>query len=537
MLGSAMAPQIGNQKSVSAAARVRRMRSLRGLLLLVILAALVASVGLVSPPDHHVGTAGAPPGAASPEPVEAVAQARLTISPLASSTPVPRSFFGLSAEYWTLPLYEQHPRLFARVLSQLHVRGEGPLILRIGGDSADHARWEPRARPVPPWVLRLTPRWLSRTRSLVRRASLRLILDLNVATGSAVGAASWARAAERRLPRHSILAFEVGNEPDVFDRSFREPGIARQDEPRILPRPISLGSYARDFEDFARALSRAAPRVPLIALGLASPRRAIGWIAPLIAAPHPGLRAVSAHNYPYSACAKPGSSAYPTITRLLNVPAAWARTIGAAATAAHRAGLQFRLTELNSISCGGLPGVSNSFATALWAPDALFQLLRAGVDGVNLHTRAYPINAPFAFVGGKLRARPLLYGMILFARTLGPGARLLHVRLHVRHFPQVKVWAVRLSGNILHVLIIDKAQRAANLRLRLPAVGRATVERLLAPSAAASRGVTLGGQHLGPNGSWRGRRRLQHIRASAGGYQLKLPGMSAALVTVHIHGR
>jgi hypothetical protein len=31
--------------------------------------------------------------------------------------------------------------------------------------------------------------------------------------------------------------------------------------------------------------------------------------------------------------------------------------------------------------------VSDTFATALWAPDALFELLRAGIDGVNVHVR------------------------------------------------------------------------------------------------------------------------------------------------------
>jgi hypothetical protein len=37
---------------------------------------------------------------------------------------------------------------------------------------------------------------------------------------------------------------------------------------------------------------------------------------------------------------------------------------------AHRAGFPFRLTEQNSVTCGGLAGVSNTFATALWAPAA-----------------------------------------------------------------------------------------------------------------------------------------------------------------------
>lgn len=123
-----------------------------------------------------------------------------------------------------------------------------------------------------------------------------------------------------------------------------------------------------------------------------------------------------------------------------------ARALTPAVRLAHRAGLPFRLTELNSVTCGGVEGVSDTFATALWAPDTLFELLRAGVDGVNVHVRPYTINAAFAVTPRGLRARPLLYGLILFARTLGPGAQLLDARLTANHPEHVKVWAVRDGG-------------------------------------------------------------------------------------------
>ena len=46
--------------------------------------------------------------------------------------------------------------------------------------------------------------------------------------------------------------------------------------------------------------------------------------------------------------------------------------------------------------------MANSFATALWAPDVLFELLNAGVDGVNWHIRPSTLNAPFNLKPGKL---------------------------------------------------------------------------------------------------------------------------------------
>ena len=132
--------------------------------------------------------------------------------------------------------------------------------------------------------------------------------------------------------------------------------------------------------------------------------------------------------------------------------------------------------------------------------------MRAGVDGVNLHVRAYAINAPFSLTRHGLTPRPLLYGLLMFERTLGSDARL--VRLHMAHARSLNLsaWAVRVRGGILHVLVLDKSNRTVRVDLRLPATGPATVQRLLAPSASATTGETLDGQRLGPDGTWVGAR-------------------------------
>ena len=61
-----------------------------------------------------------------------------------------------------------------------------------------------------------------------------------------------------------------------------------------------------------------------------------------------------------------------------------------------------------------------------------------------------------------------------------------------------------MGRDTLHVLLIDKSRRSERVSLRLPASGRADVQRLLAPSAAARSGVTLGGRALGADGRWQG---------------------------------
>ena len=467
------------------------------------------------------------------------AEAVLTISPTASTTPVPPSYFGLSTEYWALPLFERNMPVLERVLSLLHVPGNGPLVLRIGGDSADHSFWMPKKpRTMPAWAFAVTPEFLAQLRSLVERDPVKLIVDLNLVTDTAITAGTWARAAETSLPRGSIIGFEVGNEPDLYTHSFWAATVARsplEDQP--LPLELTPDSYVDDFNAYAQVLGEGAPDIPLIGPAIAHPRVSLPWIKTLIADQRPELGAVSAHLYPYSACVKhPSNSSYPTVARLLSWQAvgALAKDVAGAVAVAHDAGLKFRLTELNSVTCGGKPGVSNTFATALWAPDALFTLMRAGVDSVNLHVRAYAINAPFSLNRYGLNPRPLLYGLIMFARTLGADARL--VRLHMAHAQSLNLsaWAVRVRGGMLHVLLIDKSNRTVRVALHLPATGPATVQRLLAPSASSTTGETLDGQRLGPDGTWIGTRLTETVTPGAHGYMLTLPRRSEALVGVRI---
>jgi hypothetical protein len=97
---------------------------------------------------------------------------------------------------------------------------------------------------------------------------------------------------------------------------------------------------------------------------------------------------------------------------------------------------------MNSVSCGGNEGVADSFATALWAPDALFELMRAGVDGVNWHIRAELVNAPFMLLPGAIEPLPELYGLALFLQMLGPEARRTGASVSASAGLHVKVWAV-----------------------------------------------------------------------------------------------
>jgi hypothetical protein len=244
---------------------------------------------------------------------------------------------------------------------------------------------------------------------------------------------------------------------------------------------------------------------------------------------------LTAHIYPLSACAKPRAAAFPTIARILAPRASTdlGERIRTGVLDAHRAGLPFRVTELNSVTCGGRPGVSDSFATALWAPEALFELLRAGADGANIHVRDDTVNGAFAPRAGGLLARPLLYGLLTFERALGPGAELLPVSVRTIGAASVHVWAVRVHG-ALHVLVINPSRELSHVALHFPAQGPATVQRLEAPSLAATSGVTLGGRWLSSSAKWAGAKTTETIAPVAHAYAVAVPRDSAALVSLRV---
>jgi hypothetical protein len=96
----------------------------------------------------------------------------------------------------------------------------------------------------------------------------------------------------------------------------------------------------------------------------------------------------------------------------------------------------------------------------------------------------------------------------------------------------LKVWAVKVGRDQLHVLLLNKGHDRLRVRLKLPATGDFTLERMLAPSPAAHGDVTLAGQVLNEDGRWQGQLVRTLIAPSrSGSYEVTLPPFSGALLT------
>jgi hypothetical protein len=235
------------------------------------------------------------------------------------------------------------------------------------------------------------------------------------------------------------------------------------------------------------------------------------------------------------------SPQFPSVPNLLSTTASrgFVKGIGPLVGLAHGARASFRVDEMNSVTCNGRLGVSNTFASALWVMDALFTLATDGVDGVNIHTYPQAANGLFDFQRSRghwvANVHPIYYGLMMFALAAPAGSRVLHIRAASQ--TQVRVRATSAPDHHIRVLLInDSLSRAANAVVSAPGAGRgtATLERLEARSAYASGHAALGGVSFGTRTATG---RLPAVRtaaavARAGTYRVSLPAASAALLTL-----
>jgi hypothetical protein len=457
---------------------------------------------------------------------------------LARGGAIPRGFLGLSLEYRAVYSYAgTDPLAVDPVLEQL-IRnltpGERP-VLRIGGDSTDWTWWPVAGVSRPPGVtFSLSRNWIQVTRTLATALGARLILGINLEAGSVELAAAEARALLDGIGGGSVQALELGNEPELYGTFawYRTP-----DGRAVTGRPSSYDftAYTHDFDVFGSAL----PRVPLAGPAVSGPSWTRKLAAFLAAEPRIGL--LTLHRYPLQRCFVPRRSArYPSIAHLLSPVASTglADSLAPYASLAHAHGLSLRIDELNTVSCGASPAISGTFASALWALDALFELARAGIDGVNIHTfpgAGYELFG-ISRTGGRWRASvaPEYYGLLMFAEATPPGSRLL--RLTPADESRVKIWATEAAGGQLRIVLINEDTRARDVRIQVSGTrGTATLERLGAPSAVASTNVTLGGHSFGSqteSGRLGGSPETSPVAAGRAGYVVALPAASAALLTL-----
>jgi hypothetical protein len=343
-----------------------------------------------------------------------------------------------------------------------------------------------------------------------------------------VAAAREAAAAKAALGE-SLAAIELGNEPNAYaSHGQRE-------------QPWEFVQYNAQVAAYRSAIEAAAPGIPLYGPDVSGSSAFEAWGPGEAVNQRPAL--LTGHHYPLG-CRQLIS---PTIGRLLSplIRRKEGNSLRRYMSVARASATPFRLDETNTVSCGGTAGISNTFASALWAAAYLPSVMAAGVVGVNLHgnvanCKGYsPVCAPSpeTLAAGALGAQPEWYALLL-ARSL-LGSRPLPTVLGNRRRRNVAASAFVASDGHLQLVIVDDdppGDRALAVTLRVGgAFSHASVLTLTGPSPNAMSGVLLGRTHVAPGGTWAPARLPQAV-VKHGVLTIRVAPSSAALVSVSSAG-
>ena len=469
----------------------------------------------------------------------------------ANSRPIAPDFLGLALEYRTIPAWVGSATAVNPVFVQLihNLIPTGQPVFRIGGQSTDRSWWPlPGARAPLGVTYALTPQWVALARALAAATSGRLILGVGLEANRPKLAAYEAEQLVAGIGPQYLDALELGNEPELYSVVpwyhvlHRKPlPWYSHDGAPVLARPRGWDPSAFD-ADFAKELALLPPvAVAGPSVGL------VPWLDGFrrFIAPRSPVRVITWHSYGLNQCVTdPDSPDYPSVPNLLTLRASRNAVsgIGPVVALAHHAGDSFRIDEMGSVTCNGRNGVSDTFASALWVMDALFDIAGEGIDGVNVHTYQQAANGLFDFTqtaqGWRGTVHPMYYGLLMFAQAAPAGSRL----LRVSSGPQgrLRAWATLAPDHRIRVLLInDSLRHTSTVRVRVAAAaGPGTVERLLARSAYATENVTLGGAGFG-SGTATGTLPPAVTSAVAlrgGAYSVTLPAATAALLTLAPRG-
>ena len=128
--------------------------------------------------------------------------------------------------------------------------------------------------------------------------------------------------------------------------------------------------------------------------------------------------------------------------------------------------VKFRLTEVNSATGGGVLGVSDVYASALWSLDFMFLAAQGGASGVNFHGGDSARYTPFTFDrDGLLGVQPLYYA-ILFFTMMGSGPVLSSSIDAGRN--NISIYTIRTASGYSVLLVNKEETTSFEVTLNLP---------------------------------------------------------------------
>lgn len=398
-------------------------------------------------------------------------------------------------------------------------------VIRIGGNTSDFATYAADGTPVSsPKGTVITDANLIELRGFLDELRWGLIWGLNLGGDRLDNAVEEARAVDRILGNR-LIAFEVGNEPDLFSRAGHRPADYGYD------------AWLKNFRRYKAAIRAVLPRARFAGPDLAG---AADWMTRFAQDEGRDSALLTAHHY-ITGQASPAATIETMLAEEKKFQGALA-TFRDASNSAHR---DWRMCETASFSGGGRDGVSNTYAAALWALDYLLVLASYDCAGVNMETGVNHLGRISYYtpisddLNGHYDAAPEYYGLLAFAQLPDGGMSPVAVAANGINLTAWSVVDISKGERALAIINKDPVQDADVSITGIDMVGpnvkphvamrRGRLLRLTGPSLTARDGVTLGGVAVAADGSWSGAK-YEPVKVTSDNATLHVPARSAALV-------
>jgi hypothetical protein len=444
---------------------------------------------------------------------------RLIIDPSQVVAPIPTDFIGLGYEISSVArpgLLSQQNDAYVRLVRTLGSSG----IIRVGGNTSDDSTYAPTAQPLsspesgPGSVI--NDAVLRDLGTFLKATGWKLIWGLNLGRGTKADAVVEAKAV-LAATEPSLVAFEIGNEPDLFaHREIHRKGKYDYDD------------YLREYRKFRDVLRKEIPGIQFAGPDVAI---ATAWVPQFARDEGKDITLLTQHYY------REGQNPGSTVDKLLRTDPKLSPMLAELQTAAKSSGVPYRICETNSFSGGGKPGVSDTFVAALWVLDFMYKLASAECAGVNIETGVNQLGfiSSYSPIGdderGRYSASPEFYGMLAFAQA-GKG-ELIASRLEAGD-RNLAAYATRQNSAQIALTLINK-EEAFHVMVGVEAAvfKKGSILRLSAPSLKSKTGVLFGGASVNPDGGWHPVRKEEAI-VTEGKLRVGLPAASAAIVTLNV---
>jgi hypothetical protein len=421
---------------------------------------------------------------------------------------IPATFEGLSFETQILTANPGFLNVNNTVLIQL-IKNLGPGLLRIGGGTSDEVYWSENTSTGSATADSLTASDIDRLSAFSKAIGWQVLFGLNLGSNDAVSASNEALYVSNSLG-DNLYAFQSGNEPDVFGYGMRPP-------------TYNYSGYQVEWETYLSAVRNAVPQA-----AFAGPDVAYNtdWITAFAGNESKNVKLLDGHYYLTGPATEP-SITYQTIlaysTKLPNY-------LQPLKNASAQYNLPYRITESNNVYGGGKKGVSDVFASALWALDFMWTVAGNNGVGINFHGGDNLYYSPVLVQNGVLVASPEYYAMLAFKYGSEGGTI---IPSTISNPDYCSAYACAKADGTYAFTLINKDEKnnySFNIQLNKTASG-VQIARLTAPSVTATTGTTFAGAMVNADGTFENKTTEQY---SVNGkiFIVNVPAGSAAVVTV-----